>query len=469
MTDFDLVVVGSGPGGYVAAIRAAQLHLKTAIVERASLGGICLNWGCIPSKSLLRNAELLELFNRAGDFGFTVKVERADLADAVARSRETVRRMVEGIRYLMRKHDVEVIEGQGKLLSDREIEVEPGGVRLRARNIVLATGARARELPGLHVDGERVITSREALEFGRTPRSIVIVGGGAVGCEFAYLFRTYGADVTVVEQMPRLLPQEDDEISNQLERAFRKRGITVLSKSRVAELTPGEGGVGVVIERGTELEALQAEQVLVGIGVRGNSDELGLDNAGVHIERDWVPVDDRMRTNTPGIYAIGDLTGPPLLAHVASAQGVIAVESIAGLDPEPLDYEQVPRATYCQPEVGAIGLTEAQARERFTHVVVGRFPFRANGRAVAMGEPEGLVKVVVNGDSGEFAGIHMVGAGVTELLGEASLALRVGATTAQVATTVHAHPTLSEAIKEAALAASREAISVWHDSRTTQR
>jgi dihydrolipoamide dehydrogenase len=469
MTEFDLVVVGSGPGGYVAAIRAAQLHLKTAIVERAALGGICLNWGCIPSKSLLRNAELLELFQRAGDFGFTLKVERADLADAVARSRVTVHRMVEGIRYLLRKHEVDVIEGQGTLLSDREIAVEPNGMRLRASNIVLATGARARELPGLRVDGERVITSREALAFGRNPRSIVIVGGGAVGCEFAYLFRTYGAEVTVVEQLPHLLPMEDEEISIQLERAFNKRGITVLSKSRVAELTPGEGGVNAVIDRDGERESRQAEHVLVGIGVRGNSDGLGLENAGVRVERDWVPVDGRMRTNVSGIYAIGDLTGPPLLAHVASAQGVVAAECIAGLEPEPLDYEQAPRATYCQPEVGAIGLTEAQARERFARVDIGRFPFRANGRAVAMGEPEGLVKVVVNHDSGEFAGIHMVGAGATELLGEASLALRVGATSAQVATTIHAHPTLSEAVKEAALAASGEAIHVWQDSRTTQR
>jgi dihydrolipoamide dehydrogenase len=269
--------------------------------------------------------------------------------------------------------------------------------------------------------------------------------------------------------MPHLLPMEDEEISGQLERAFRKRGISVLTNRRVAELTPGEGGVGAVIEHDGEQESLQAEQVLIGIGVRGNSDGIGLARAGVNVQRDWVPVDEHMRTNAPGIYAVGDLTGPPLLAHVASAQGVIAVERIAGLEPEPLDYEQTPRATYCQPEVGAIGLTEAQARERFSRVDIGRFPFRANGRAVAMGEPEGLVKVVIDGDRGEFAGIHMVGPGVTELLGEASLAVRVGATPEQIATTVHAHPTLSEAIKEAALAAAGEAIHVWQGGVTTQR
>jgi dihydrolipoamide dehydrogenase len=305
------------------------------------------------------------------------------------------------------------------------------------------------------------MTSRQALELRTAPGSVVIIGGGAVGCEFAYLYRTYGAEVTILEQLPHLLPLEDEEISIQLERSFKKKGIAMRTGTQVVELTHGEGGAGAVIEHDGNRETLQAERILVGIGVEGNSDDLGLEEIGVRTERGWVPVDENMETNVPGVFAVGDLTGPPLLAHVASAQGVCAVERIAGLEPARLNYQQMPRATYCQPEVGAIGLTEAQARDQYEHVDVGRFPFRANGRALALGEPEGLVKVVVEHDSGEFLGIHMVGAGVTELLGEASLARSLSATPEDFARTVHAHPTLSEAVKEAALAARGEAIHVW--------
>lgn len=461
MDDFDVVVVGAGPGGYVAAIRAAQLKLKTALIERDTVGGICLNWGCIPSKALLRNAEILELFHRAGEFGFTVDGLHADLGAAVARSRRVVDRSVEGVQFLLRKNEVQLFKGDGVLISANDVEVRPDGQRLHAKSIVLATGARTRELAELPIDGRRVMTSRQALELREAPGSIVIVGGGAVGCEFAYIYRTYGSEVTILEQLPHLLPIEDEEISAQIERSFKKQGMKLLTNTRVVELTPGEGGVGIVVEEGASRRTLQAERVLVGIGVQGNSDDLGLEAAGVRIERSWVPVDERMATNVANVYAIGDLTGPPLLAHVASAQGVHAVEQIAGLAPRRLDYEQMPRATYCQPEVGAIGLTELQARQRYGEVDVGHFPFRANGRAVALGEPDGLVKVVVDRKSGQLLGIHMVGSGVTELLGEASLAQTLEATSDQLGFTVHAHPTLSEAVKEAALSARGEAIHVW--------
>jgi dihydrolipoamide dehydrogenase len=461
MDDFDVVVAGAGPGGYVAAIRAAQLKLKTALIERDTVGGICLNWGCIPSKALLRNAEILDLFHRAGEFGFQIDGLQADLGAAVTRSRQVVARTVDGVRFLLRKNGVEVYSGEAFLNNPSEVEIRPDGRKLRAKHVILATGARTRELPGLPIDGERVLTSREALELRETPRSIAIVGGGPLGCEFAYLYRTYGAEVTILEQLPHLLPQEDEEISLQVERAFKKRGIKLLASTRVARLDRGEGGVGMVIDQDGREQTLQAERVLVSIGVQGNSDDLGLEAIGVDAEGSWVPVNERMATNVPGIFAIGDLTGPPLLAHVASAQGVNAVEGIAGLAPRPLDYEQMPRATYCQPEVGAIGLSEAQARQRFGEIDVGRFPFRANGRAVAMGEPDGLVKVVADRRTGAVVGLHMAGAGVTELLGEASLARTLEATPDDIGFTVHAHPTLSEALKEAALSARGEAIHVW--------
>jgi dihydrolipoamide dehydrogenase len=461
MDDFDVVVVGGGPGGYVAAVRAAQLGLKTALVERDTVGGICLNWGCIPSKSLLRNAEILELFHRADEFGFTVTVEHADLDPAVTRSRQIVGRMVQGVRFLLRKNGVEVFEGDGGLIAAGKVEVRPSGKRLIARNVILATGARTRQLPGLPIDGVQVMTSRHALELRQTPGSIVIVGGGPVGCEFAYIYRTYGAEVTILEQFPHLLPLEDEEISAVVERSFKKQGMALRTNTRVVELTPGEGGVGIVVEEDGQRQVLHAERVLVGIGVQGNSDGLGLEQVGVEIEKSYVPVNDRMATNVANVYAVGDLTGPPLLAHIASAQGVVAAESIAGMNPVALDYEQMPRATYCQPEVGSIGLTEAQARERGGDLAVGHFPFRGNGRALALGEPDGLVKVVADKRTSELLGIHMVGAGVTELLGEASLARSLDASPAQLGFAVHAHPTLSEAVKEAALSALGEAIHVW--------
>ncbi len=462
MDEFDVVIIGGGPGGYVAAIRAAQLKLKTALVERDEVGGICLNWGCIPSKALLRNAEILSLFHHATEFGIRVDGVQADFGAAIDRSRGVVDRMVKGVQFLLRKHGVTTYRGTGTLRSPSEIEVSDGS-RLVAKHVILATGARSRELPGIAIDRERVITSREALERRSLPASAVIIGAGPVGMEFAYVWRSYGAAVTLVEALPHLLPQEDEEISTIAEKEFAKQGISVLTGAKVvsARAIANEGGAEVAVETPDGVKKLSAEVALVGIGVQGNSDGLGLEALGVRVDRGFVPVDERMATNVPGIYAIGDLTGPPLLAHVASAQGVNCVETIAGLEPPPLDYEQMPRATYCQPEVASIGLTEAQARERGLKYTVGRFPFRANGRALALAEAEGMVKLLAEQGSGDLLGVHLIGPGVTELLGELSLARSLEATPGSLGYAVHAHPTLSEAVKEAALSARGEVIHVW--------
>ncbi len=464
MDEFDVAILGGGPGGYVAAIRAAQLKLKTALVERDEVGGICLNWGCIPSKALLRNAEILSLFHHATDYGIQVDGVQADFGAAIDRSRGVVDRMVKGVQFLLRKHGVQTYKGSGTLRSATEIEVSDGRT-LKAKHVILATGARARDLPGIELDRERVITSREALERKQMPASAVIIGAGPVGMEFAYVWRSYGAEVTLVEALPHLLPQEDEEISAIAEKEFAKQGMTVLTGAKVvsARAHANEGGAEVEVETAQGRQRLQAEVALVGIGVQGNGDGLGLEALGVRVERSFIPVDAAMATNVPGIYAIGDVTGPPLLAHVASAQGVNCVETIAGLEPPALDYDQMPRATYCQPEVASIGLTEAQARERGLKYSVGRFPFRANGRALALAEPEGMVKLLAEQGSGDLLGVHLIGPGVTELLGELSLARSLEATPASLGYAVHAHPTLSEAVKEAALSARGEVIHVWQE------
>jgi dihydrolipoamide dehydrogenase len=457
---FDVVVVGGGPGGYVAAIRAAQLGMRTGLVEKAELGGVCLNWGCIPSKALIHNAEVLELVQRAGEFGISVENVQADLAKAVDRSRKVVDRMVKGVQYLMRKNKIEVIRGEAALRSPTEIEVRPDEQVLTTRHIVLATGARPRNIPTLPVDGEHVIGSYQALQTGKVPVSVVVVGAGPVGMEFAYVWSSYGSKVTVVEALPRVMPQEDEEISSGLERAMGKRGVTIITGAPVEGIELGEGGAGVHYSKDGQTQTVHAEKVLVSIGVQGNSDNIGLEGLGVQVNRSWVPVDDRMQTNVAGVYAIGDLTGHLALAHVASAQGVLVAEHLAGLNPPVLDYDQMPRATYCRPEVASIGLTEAQARERGHEVKTGSFPFRPNGRALALAEPDGLIKVVADGKTREILGVHMLGPSVTELLGEVSLARTLEATPAEIGFAVHPHPTLSEVLKEAALAVRGEAIHI---------
>ena len=460
MADYDVVVLGSGPGGYVAAIRAGQLGMKTAVVERDALGGICLNWGCIPSKALLRNSEVLSLIKHADEYGINIQGVRADFGKAIDRSRTVVGRLTRGVGMLLRKNSVEHVQGTGKLLDSGTVEISENGRRLSARNVIIATGARQRNIPVLPVDGKTVITSREALELREVPRRVVIIGGGATGCEFAYVWGTYGAEVTIVELLPRLVPGEDEEISAQLERSFRRQGFQIVTGAEVQGIGVDEDGAKVSVSIGGESSVIESDTVLVAVGVQGNVDGIGLESAGVRTERDFIPVDDRMQTNVSGVYAIGDVTGKMLLAHVASAQGVTAIEHIAGLDPQPLDYAQMPKAIYCRPQVASFGLTEEQAREEGYSIKVGRFPMAASGKALALNESEGMVKLVVDSEIGEILGAHMIGAEVTELLGELGMTKMLEATTSELGWLVHPHPTISETIKEAALAAEGEAIHV---------
>ena len=460
MPEYDVLVLGSGPGGYVAAIRAGQLGMKTAVVERDALGGICLNWGCIPSKALLRNAEVLSVIRHADEYGIGVGEVTPDFGKAIDRSRNVVGRLTRGVASLLRKNNVDHIQGTGVLQDARTVHVVEDGQTLSANNVIIATGASQRDIPGLPIDRRTVITSREALELREVPRRVLIVGGGATGCEFAYVWRSYGAEVTIAELMPRLIPNEDEEISAQLERSFRRQGIEIVTgaQARVIEVGGGSAQVAISTDEGSRVE--HCDKVLVAVGVQGNTAGIGLEAAGVRTERGFIPVDDSMRTNVPGIYAIGDVTGKMLLAHVASAQGVTAVERIAGLDPQPLDYVQIPRAIYCRPQVASFGLTEAQARDEGYPVKVGRFPMAASGKALAMNESEGMIKLVVDAEIGEILGAHMIGSEVTELLGELGMTKLLEATTAELGWLVHPHPTISETVKEAALAAEGEAIHI---------
>ncbi len=460
MPEYDVLALGSGPGGYVAAIRAGQLGMKTAVVERDALGGICLNWGCIPSKALLRNAEVLSVIQHAHEYGISVGDVNPDFGKAIDRSRKVVGRLTRGVGSLLRKNNVDHIQGVGALEDAHTVRIAESGQSISASHIIIATGASQRDIPGLPIDRETVITSREALELRDVPERVVIIGGGATGCEFAYIWNSYGADVSIVELMPRLIPNEDEEISAQLERSFRRQGIKSVTGARVSGITVngGRAQVSISTDDGDLLE--ECDKVLVAVGVQGNTAGIGLESAGVRTERGFIPVDHSMRTNAPNIYAIGDVTGKMLLAHVASAQGVTAVESIAGLDPQPLDYDQMPRAIYCHPQVASFGLTEEQARERGYSVKIGRFPMAASGKALAMNEVEGMIKLVVDEEIGEVLGAHMIGAEVTELLGELGMAKLLEATTTELGWLTHPHPTMSETVKEAALAVDGEAIHI---------
>lgn len=471
LADYDLAIIGSGPGGYVAAIRAGQLGFKTAVVERADLGGVCLNWGCIPSKSLLRNAEVLNLYKRAEEFGVSFDNFQYDYSVAQERSREVVDKLTNGIASLLRKNKVTHIKAEANLLSSNTINLKPNGDNvdmhshsdlavLTADRIVVATGARASSIPGLAIDGNCVITSREALALRSVPERIAIIGGGATGVEFAYLFNAYGSEVTILEALPHLVPTEDEEISTLLERSFSKRGINVLTGSRVkgAKITDNEAKLEVENEGQTII--LEADRVLVAVGVSPNVEGLGLESLGIELSDGFIQVDASMATNVRDIYAIGDVTGIMLLAHVASAQGVLAVERMAGMDVPDLNYATMPRATYCNPQVTSYGLTEKQAIEEGHQIKVGKFPLVASGKAMAIGEVEGFTKIVTDEDSEEILGAHMIGPEVTEMLGELSLAMLLEGTSREVGRMVHAHPTLSETIKEAALSVDNEAIHI---------
>jgi dihydrolipoamide dehydrogenase len=458
---YDVTVIGAGPGGYVAAIRAAQLGLKVALVEKEHLGGVCLNWGCIPTKALLRNAEVISLLKQGKEFGFTVEGFEADFGAAVDRSRKVSQRLVKGVGALMRGNEIEVIEGGGALKSPNEVEVtlnpsaslgagEGGARTLETRNVIVATGSRARSIPGITPDGERILTYREAIVLRDLPASAVIVGAGPIGMEFAHVWHSYGAQITVIEMLPHALPLEDEAVSAEVERAFKRRKVKLLTSTRVQGIQVTDEGVQVSVANEKGEQVLEAERALIAIGVRPNSEGLGLEEIGVQVERGYVAIDENMRTNVPTVYAIGDVTGKFPLAHVASAQGIIAAEVIAGADTVTLDYEATPRCTYCQPQVASLGITEAQAIERGREIKVGEFPFRANGKALGLGERDGFVKIVADATTGKILGAHLVGPEVTELLPELSLAHTYGLTPEQIARTVHAHPTLSEVLMEAA-------------------
>jgi dihydrolipoamide dehydrogenase len=454
MSKYDVAILGAGPGGYVAAVRAAQLGLTVALVEQEHLGGVCLNWGCIPTKALLRNAEVVSLLQRGREFGFSVSGVDVDYGAAVERSRQVSDRLVKGVGFLMRKNGVDVIEGRGTLASPKAVEIElsSGGTQtIETNDVIIATGARARTIPGIVADGQHVLTYRSAIVLRELPESAVIIGAGPIGMEFAHVWHSYGADITVVEMLPRALPLEDEAASKEVTRAFQRRGVKIMTSTRVQRIETTGAGVHVTVlaEDGAE-DALEAERTLIAIGVRPNTESIGLEEIGVKTERGNVVVDDHMRTNVPGVYAIGDVTGRMALAHVATAQGIVAVESLAGHETMPLDYEAIPRCTYCQPQVASLGITATEATERGYEVEVGEFPFRPNGKALALGEREGFVKIVAERTTGEILGASLVGPEVTELLPELVLARTWELTPEEIARTVHAHPTLSEALMEAA-------------------
>ncbi|MGI8840125.1 MAG: dihydrolipoyl dehydrogenase [Caulobacteraceae bacterium] len=455
---FDLVIIGAGPGGYVAAIRASQLGLKTAIVERDALGGVCLNWGCIPTKALLKSGEVYEQLSHLADYGLAVEGRSYDFTGVVARSRKIAKQLSAGVAFLMKKHKIEVVEGTAKLQKGAPapkvvVALKAGGARtLTAKSVILATGARARVVPaiGLAPDGERVWTYREAMVPGKAPASLLVIGSGAIGIEFASFYRALGAEVTVIEALPRILPVEDEEISSTAQKDFEKRGIKFRIGTKVVKLAKSKAGVAVDLDAAGKAETLKADVAIVAVGIDGNVEDLGLEALGVKIDRGHVVIDGHGATNVPGLYAIGDVAGPPWLAHKASHEGVHCVEHIAGLDASNLSAP-IPGCTYSTPQVASVGLTEAQAKAKGLEVKVGRFPFRVNGKAIASGETEGLVKTVFDAATGALVGAHMIGGEVTEMIQSFALAITLEATEADLFATVFPHPTMSEAMHESAL------------------
>jgi dihydrolipoamide dehydrogenase len=462
--DYDLIIIGSGPGGYVAAIRASQLKMKVAVVEKAELGGICLNWGCIPTKSLLKSAQVLEYLNHASDYG--IKIEgnvKPDFKTIIARSRTVAEGMSKGIQFLFRKNSIEHLKGFGRLAENKTVEVEDtdGNKKLySAKNIILATGARSKELPNLIQDRERIIGYREAMTLEEQPESMIIVGSGAIGSEFANFYQTLGTNVTLVEFLPRVVPNEDEEVSKQLERSFKKLKMKVMTDSSVESVDTSKGKCLVKIKTPKGEEIVEADVVLSAVGVTTNIEGIGLEKAGVKTEKGIIVVDDFYRTSARDTFAIGDIVHGPALAHVASAEGIICVEKIAGLDPEPLDYKNIPACTYTSPEIASCGLTEAAAREAGFDIKIGKFPFTASGKASASGSKEGFVKLIFDSAYGELLGAHMIGANVTEMIAEIVVARKLETTAHEIIKAVHPHPTMSEAIMEAAAAAYGEAIHI---------
>ncbi len=461
MSTFDVIVLGSGPGGYVTAIRASQLGLKTAIIEKESLGGVCLNWGCIPTKALIKSAQVFEYLNHAKDYGLQVEGVDKDFSAVIKRSRGVADGMSKGVQFLMNKNKIEVISGFGKLKPGKKVGVkgEDGNEKeYSAEHIIIATGARSRELPSLPQDGKKIIGYREAMSLESQPDKMIVVGSGAIGMEFAYFYNALGTEVTVVEFLPNVVPVEDEDISRQLEKSFKKSGIRIMTSSEVTGVDTSGKLVKATVKTSKGQEVLEADIVLSAVGIKTNIEKIGLEEVGITIEKDKIQVNAFYETNIKGYYAIGDVTPGPALAHVASAEGILCVEKIAGMHVEPLDYGNIPGCTYCIPEVASVGMTEKMAREKGYDIKVGKFPFSANGKAKAAGTPDGFVKVIFDAKYGEWLGCHMIGAGVTDMIAEAVVARKLETTGHEVLKSVHPHPTMSEAVMEAVAEAYGEVI-----------
>ncbi len=461
MGNFDVIVLGSGPGGYVTAIRAAQLGFKTAIVEKESLGGVCLNWGCIPTKALLKSAQVFQYLQHAEDYGLKAEGVDKDFNAVVKRSRNVADGMSKGIQFLMKKNKIEVLNGYGTVKPGKTISVKGEDGKetdYTAEHIIIATGARSRELPSLPQDGEKIIGYRKAMSLESQPKKMVVVGSGAIGIEFAYFYNAMGTEVTVVEFLPNIVPVEDEEVSKQLERSFKKSGVKIMTSSEVTKVDTSGEGVKVYVKTSKGEQVLDADIVLSAVGIKSNIENIGLEAVGIATDRDKIMVNDYYQTNIPGYYAIGDVTPGQALAHVASAEGILCVEKIAGMHVEPLDYGNIPGCTYCLPEVASVGLTEKQAKEKGHDIKVGKFPFSASGKAKASGASDGFVKVIFDAKYGEWLGCHMIGVGVTDMIAEAVVARKLETTGHEVLKAVHPHPTMSEAVMEAVADAYDEVI-----------
>jgi len=459
--NYDVVVIGSGPGGYVTAIRASQLGMKTAIIEKESLGGICLNWGCIPTKALLKSAQVFEYIQHASDYGITVSDAQADFNAVVKRSRGVADGMSKGIQFLMKKNKIDVIMGYGKVKPGKKVEVTDADGKISeisANHIILATGARARQLPNVPIDGELVMEYRKAMSMEKQPKSMVVIGSGAIGVEFAYFYSTMGTKVTIVEYLPNIVPVEDTDVSKELEKIYKKKGIDILTNSSVEKVEKSGAGAKVTVKTASGEQIIECDVVLSAAGVITNIENIGLEDVGIATDKGKVLVDDFYKTNIPGYYAIGDIVKGPALAHVASAEGIICVEKIAGMHVEALDYGNIPGCTYCAPEIASVGMTERAAKEAGIEIKVGKFPFSASGKASAAGAKEGFVKVIFDAKYGEFLGAHMIGANVTEMIAEVVVARKLETTGHEILKAVHPHPTMSEAVMEATAAAYGEVI-----------
>lgn len=460
---YDLIIIGSGPGGYVAAIRASQLGLKTAVIEKAELGGVCLNWGCIPTKALLKSAQVFDYFKHATDYGLKADNISVDFQAVIKRSRNVAAGMSKGIEFLFKKNKIEKIFGNAKLVGKGEIEVldaQNQNQRYKAKHIILATGSRARVLPNLPIDEQKIISYRKAMVLDNQPASMVIVGSGAIGVEFAYFYNSIGTKVTIVEFQSRIVPNEDEEVSRQLERSYRKSGITIMTSSSVESVDTSGQGCKAKIKTAQGEQIVDAEIVLSAIGISTNIENIGLEALGIKTEKGQVLVDDFYKTNIEGVYAIGDIVRGPALAHVASAEGIVCVEKIAGHSPEPINYQNIPGCTYCQPEIASVGMNEQQAKDAGHEIKVGKFPFTASGKASASGNKDGFVKVIFDAKYGEWLGAHMIGANVTEMIAEVVVARKLETTGHEILKAIHPHPTMSEAIMEATAAAYGEVIHI---------